>query len=376
MNKKLSRSLTKHLSRPSEESPLPSDLSKRNTNIKVISRFRPFLPLEHNLGLTQALKFEFISDTTVLVPCGSSHEPYIFDRALDSNVSQGQVYACTGAAMVSDVLEGYNGTIFAYGQTGSGKTFTMLGSLADPDKRGIIPRAAEQIFRTADRAPVTTEFTLKCSMLEIYKETLRDLLGDCDGLKIKESPSRGIYVENLTEVFVAEQGEMLQVLETGEKARTVASTRMNQYSSRSHSLFTLEIRQKLENEVEKKGVLNLIDLAGSEKLKDSGVSGMNLEEAKKINLSLSALGNVIHALTVMAEHVPYRDSKLTRLLQESLGGNYKTALVVTCSPALSNIDETIRTLKFAQRAKKIKTTAKINVKNSADGYLKIIQELK
>jgi kinesin family protein 5 len=376
MSRSLRRSLTKCQTKQPDESPLTPGLCKRNTNIKVIARFRPLIPIEKDFGEETPLKFEFPNENTVLVPQGETYEPYVCDRVFSSSSSQEEVYEFTGFPTVSDVLEGYNGTIFAYGQTGSGKTYTMMGSIYDHISRGVIPRTVGQIFRSASFAPLDIEYTLKCSMLEIYKESLRDLLSGNESLKIKECVRRGIYVEGLTEVFVASEEEVFSVLETGEKARTVASTRMNQVSSRSHQLFSLEIRQKFSNETEKKGVLNLIDLAGSEKIKDTGVSGTNLDEAKKINLSLSALGNVIHALTSMSEHIPYRDSKLTRLLQESLGGNYKTSLIITCSPSVRNLEETIKTLKFAQRAKKIRTNAKMNIKSNSECYLKIIDDLK
>lgn len=373
MNKKLVRSLTK---KPSFDSSFIQPTPKRNTNVKVIGRFRPIIAFEKEFGESSLLKLTFPNEQTVLIPQGDDYENYQCDRMFDSESTQHEVYDFIGHPTVSDVLEGYNGTIFAYGQTGSGKTHTMIGNIYDPQMRGVIPRAISHIFQSASVAPLDIEFTLKCSMLEIYKEKLRDLLGTSAFLKIKECPRRGVYVDGLSEVFVASESELFDVIETGEKARTVASTRMNQVSSRSHQLFTLEIKQKLPNDTEKKGVLNLIDLAGSEKIKDTGVTGSNLEESKKINLSLSALGNVIHALTCLSEHIPYRDSKLTRLLQESLGGNFKTALIVTCSPLLRSLEETLNTLKFAQRAKRIKTHAKINIKNNAEGYLKIIEELK
>lgn len=358
-----------------EDLSLIEDLSNRKTNIKVIARFRPFIPLEKSFENNQEVKFQFPDECTVLVPCNDPAEPYMCDQIFPPTASQAEVYETTGQDTVKEVLEGYNGTIFAYGQTGSGKTYTMMGNLLDNDARGLIPRCIAQIFESASSA-LKTEFTIKCSILEIYKETLRDLLGVSDSLKIKECSMRGIYVENLTEIFVATEDEIIEALQTGEKSRTVASTKMNEVSSRSHLLFMLEIRQKFENDTEKRGVLNLIDLAGSEKIKYSGVTGMKLEEAKKINLSLSALGNVIHALTSLSDHVPYRDSKLTRLLQESLGGNFKTSLIITCSPAMRNIEETVKTLKFAQRAKKIRTSAKINFKTSAESYIKIIESLK
>ena len=213
-------------------------------------------------------------------------------------------------------------------------------------------------------------------MLEIYKEKLKDLCGYSAELKIKENKAKGIYVDGITEVYVASEEEMLEVLSMGERNRTVASTKMNSVSSRSHQLFMLEVKQKLPNDSEKKGTLNLVDLAGSEKINQTGVTGNKLEEAKKINLSLSALGNVIKALTSSAEHIPYRDSKLTRLLQESLGGNYKTTLIVNCSPHPRNAEDTVNTLKFAQRAKTIKNKVHLNIKKSAEAYMKIIEELK
>ena len=239
-------------------------------------------------------------------------------------------------------------------------------------------------------------------MLEIYKENLYDLLIGFDGdqvteksadLKIKENPRRGIYVEGLIQIVtmlfqifsnshafsfkdVESPEELIEVIAYGDKQRTVAATRMNNYSSRSHSLFILEMIQKFPSEAEKRGRLNLVDLAGSEKVGKTGTSGETLEEAKKINLSLSCLGMVINALTSNYEHIPYRDSKLTRILQESLGGNYKTTLLVACSPYSSNKEETLSTLKFAARAKKIKNKYKMNIQNSPEALMAVIESLK
>ena len=191
-------------------------------------------------------------------------------------------------------------------------------------------------------------------MLESYQENHKDLLNDeIVELKIKESPTKGIFVDGLSEIAISCEQEMMYYLSVGESRRTWAATRHNLVSSRSHTLFTLEVRQVLKNECEKNGKLNLVDLAGSEKVGRSGMQGQQFAEGTKINLSLGVLGNVIHALTTHMEHIPYRDSKLTRLLQESLGGNYKTTLVVCCSPFSSQICETVSTLKFAQRATKL-----------------------
>ena len=191
-------------------------------------------------------------------------------------------------------------------------------------------------------------------MVEIYKETLIDLLqGDeqfCtpfQDLKIKECPKRGTYIEGLTEASIICQEELLAIIQAGERQRHISSTRMNKTSSRSHSICTIEILQKFPNDSEKRGNLNLVDLAGSERVSKSQAKGQALEEAKKINLSLSVLANVINSLTKNNNHIPYRDSKLTRLLKESLGGNNKTTLVVACSLFSGSSDETISSLRFA-----------------------------
>jgi len=304
---------------------------------------------------------------------------YAFDFAFGAESSQIEIYEAVGKETVTDVMSGYNGTILAYGQTGSGKTHTMFGpDIYDSENKGIIPRVANDIFNFNEFNPDTKEFLVSCSMLEIYKENLRDLLIDSAGeeLKIKESPQRGIYVEGLTEFPIGSEEELMYWIEQGESRRAWAETRHNSVSSRSHALFMLEVKQIMANDSETRGILNLVDLAGCEKVGKSGVHGQTFEEGTKINLSLSALGNVIHALTTGSEHVPYRDSKLTRLLQESLGGNYKTTLIVTCSPHSSQFAETQSTLKFAQRAKKIKNEVRVNVKSSPNQLLKIIEQLK
>ena len=355
----------------------PVGVSSGKSNIKVVARFRPLIDFE--LDIENSFDhINFISDSSLGIGPTKDLEIFTLDRVFSWDSRQEEVYEFVGKSTIDDVLAGYNGTIFSYGQTGSGKTYTMMGGdLIEEDLRGIIPRATSQIFEVVGSDEAETEYTLKCSMLEIYKENLRDLLETSPkSLKIKECPRKGIYVQGLTQVCVTSERDMLEVISLGEQMRTVGSTKLNKTSSRSHLLFILEATQKLSNESEKKGNLNLVDLAGSEKVNHSGVTGNKLEEAKKINLSLSALGNVIHALTTNYEHVPYRDSKLTRLLQESLGGNYKTTLIVACSPSVNNQEETINTLKFALRAKTITNVVKMNIKNSPDNYLKMIERLK
>ncbi|CAG9311877.1 unnamed protein product [Blepharisma stoltei] len=347
-------------------------------NIKVIARFRPLIDIELQLPETKLDQYAFPTDTSVSIKQGVESELLIYDRIFPPDATQAQIFEFIGKPIIEDVLTGYNGTVFAYGQTGSGKSFTMMGlDIYDKDSQGIIPRASKLVFESLSNIKNEAEITLKCSMLEIYKEKLKDLLGNNSAnLKIKEDVRKGIYVHGLTEMYVVCEEEIMEVLSLGESNRTVASTKMNNVSSRSHQLFMLEINQKLANDSEKRGILNLVDLAGSEKVNQTGVTGNKLEEAKKINLSLSALGNVIHALTNGSEHIPYRDSKLTRLLQESLGGNYKTTLIVCCSPHPRNLDDTLNTLKFGQRAKTIKNQFKLNIKRSPEEYIRIINQLK
>ncbi|CAG9331769.1 unnamed protein product [Blepharisma stoltei] len=347
-------------------------------NIKVIARFRPLIDIELQLPETKLDLYSFPNETSVVVKQGLDSDPFVYDKVFSPDTSQSDIFEFIGKPIIEDVLTGYNGTVFAYGQTGSGKSFTMMGlDIYDKESQGIIPRASGLVFESLANIKNEAEITLKCSMLEIYKEKLKDLLGNNSAnLKIKEDPRKGIYVHGLTEMYVVCEEEIMDVLSLGESNRTVASTKMNSVSSRSHQLFMLEINQKLSNDSEKRGILNLVDLAGCEKINQTGVTGNKLEEAKKINLSLSALGNVIHALTNGSDHIPYRDSKLTRLLQESLGGNYKTTLIVCCSPHPRNFDDTLNTLKFAQRAKTIKNQAKMNIKRSPEEYIRMINQLK
>jgi kinesin family protein 5 len=269
---------------------------------------------------------------------------------------------------VDDILNGYNGTVFAYGQTGAGKSYTMMGSdIDDDDSRGIIPRIVEQIFASILCSPGNIEYTVRVSYMEIYMERIRDLLQpQNDNLPVHEEKSRGVYVKGLLEIYVSSVREVYEVMRRGGAARAVAATNMNQESSRSHSIFVITITQKnVETGSAKSGQLFLVDLAGSEKVGKTGASGQTLEEAKKINKSLSALGMVINSLTDgKSTHIPYRDSKLTRILQESLGGNSRTTLIINCSPSSYNVEETLGTLRFGVRAKAIKNKAKINAELS------------
>jgi kinesin family protein 5 len=277
---------------------------------------------------------------------------------------QSDVFDFSIRPTVDDILNGYNGTVFAYGQTGAGKSYTMMGSdIGSNDHKGVIPRITEQIFASIMASESNIEYTVRVSYMEIYMERIRDLLvPQNDNLPIHEEKNRGVYVKGLMEVYVSSVDEVYQILERGGMSRAVAATNMNQESSRSHSIFVITVGQKnVETGSVKSGQLFLVDLAGSEKVGKTGASGQTLEEAKKINKSLSALGMVINALTDgKSSHVPYRDSKLTRILQESLGGNSRTTLIINCSPSSYNDSETVSTLRFGMRAKSIKNKAKVN----------------
>ena len=286
--------------------------------------------------------------------------------------TQQEIYDYSSKELVESVLEGFNATIFAYGQTSSGKTYTMEGDLDNPEKEGIVPRMIRHVFHNILISNGDIEFIVKMSMIEIYMEKIHDLIDlNKSNLAIRETKEKEIYIEDLSEHYVSNEEDLLNLVKLGSENRTVHSTNMNQYSSRSHTIVILTIHQKNTKTLEaKKGKLYLVDLAGSEKISKTGSTGLTLEEGKIINKSLSTLGMVINALTDgKSSHIPYRESKLTRVLQESLGGNAKTCLIITCSPSQFNESETLSTLRFGTRAKKIKNKPKINKEET-------VQELK
>lgn len=342
-------------------------------NVKVVSRFRPPNALEMREGGDIVVDFEGAPDSDTMTNVkvkGAIAEggAFTFDKVFPMGTRQQDVFEFGIKETVDDMLNGYNGTIFAYGQTGSGKTYTMMGSDIDDDtQKGIIPRITEQIFDSIMSSPPNLEYLVKVSYMEIYMERIRDLLApQNDNLQIHEEKNKGVYVKGLSDFYVGDQSDVYKIMKQGGMARAVSSTNMNAESSRSHSIFLISIQvRNTETGTQKLGNLYLVDLAGSEKVGKTGASGQTLEEAKKINKSLSALGMVINALTDgKSSHIPYRDSKLTRILQESLGGNSRTTLIINCSPCQFNVDETISTLRFGVRAKSIKNKARINAELS------------
>ncbi|RAO65240.1 uncharacterized protein BHQ10_001252 [Talaromyces amestolkiae] len=339
--------------------------SSPNT-IKVVARFRPQNKTELAQGGEPIVEFE--ANDTCKINSREGNSSFTFDRVFGMNSKQTDIFDFSIRPTVDDILNGYNGTVFAYGQTGAGKSYTMMGTDIDDDMgKGIIPRIVEQMFASILTSPSNIEYTVRVSYMEIYMERIRDLLvPQHDNLPVHEEKSRGVYVKGLLEIYVSSVDEVYEVMRRGGAARAVSATNMNQESSRSHSIFVITVTQKnVETGSAKSGQLFLVDLAGSEKVGKTGASGQTLEEAKKINKSLSALGMVINALTDgKSTHIPYRDSKLTRILQESLGGNSRTTLIINCSPSSYNDAETISTLRFGVRAKAIKNKAKINAELS------------
>jgi len=395
---------------------------ERQTNFKVVIRVRPPLPRElsgdipfqnvvavdqREQCITVSENLEAVLDEDGNVPPGGggafTTHSFVFDYVYDQNCTQKKVYETTARTVVDSALQGYNATIFAYGQTGTGKTFTMEGFNREGsvEARGIIPRAIEQIFSHIQKfASPRMRFLVRASYLQIYNEQISDLLKpEQNNLTIREDKKRGVFVEGLSEWVVRSPAEIYGLMERGGAVRATGETKMNEASSRSHAVFIVIAEQsetvyvdangnemspeefqkfmhgrgvrreqelnKLEDHVRqsfKVGKLNLVDLAGSERVRLSGATGQRLEESKQINRSLSALGNVISALTdaKSRQHIPYRDSKLTRMLEDSLGGNCKTTMMAMISPAFEAMLETISTLKFANRAKNIRNEARVN----------------
>ena len=364
-------------------------------NVKVAVRVRPFNDREKALNAVCCVDMQ--GPTTLLKDIENGKEDKVFsfdysfwshdgfksddtgmsvkDSALSRYADQQYVYNELGKMVLDNAWEGFHCCLFAYGQTGSGKSYSMVGYGRN---RGIVPIACEEIFNRSSKATTPTDtFEVSISMLEIYNEMIQDLLiapakRSKSGLEVHESKQLGVYIDGLSKRSVASYAEIESVVEEGTNNRTIGSTLMNATSSRAHTVISIEFRQmKLQPDgklnVAKMSVINLVDLAGSEKAGQTGASGDRLKEGCAINKSLSALGNVIAALADKAsgklgpsQVIPYRDSKLTRLLQSALGGNSRTIMICAVSPASSNYEETLSTLRYADRAKKIKNAAIVN----------------
>ncbi|XP_074820362.1 kinesin-like protein KIF1A isoform X10 [Natator depressus] len=369
-------------------------------SVKVAVRVRPFNSRE--MGRDSKCIIQMTGNTTTIVnPKQPKEMPksFSFDYSYWSHTtpedinyaSQKQVYQDIGEEMLQHAFEGYNVCIFAYGQTGAGKSYTMMGR-QEKDQQGIIPQLCEDLFsRINDTTNDNMSYSVEVSYMEIYCERVRDLLNPKNkgNLRVREHPLLGPYVEDLSKLAVTSYNDIQDLMDSGNKARTVAATNMNETSSRSHAVFNIIFTQKrhdAETDVttEKVSKISLVDLAGSERADSTGAKGTRLKEGANINKSLTTLGKVISALAEMdsgpnknkkkkkTDFIPYRDSVLTWLLRENLGGNSRTAMVAALSPADINYDETLSTLRYADRAKQIRCNAVIN----EDPNNKLIRELK
>lgn len=334
-------------------------------NIKVLCRFRPANAQEKLNSELINIRFEDCTSLSIQ-PAAENSSPlqFTFDQIFLPDSTQEEVFNISAKPIIEDVLQGFNGTIFAYGQTASGKTHTMTGhDIFDPVSMGIVPRMISTVFDKIEAADENVEFSVKVSYSELYLEKINDLISiGGKGLKIRQDRTRGVYIVNLTEHYVASDYDVFELLRIGTENRHMSCNKMNSRSSRSHTMFSLTITQSNALDMSARvGKLYLVDLAGSERVSKTGAEGQRLNELKTINKSLNTLGQVINLLSEgKSTHIPYRDSKLTRILQDSLGGNSKTAIIITCSPAVFNESETISTLRFGFRAKSIKNKPKVN----------------
>ncbi|KAM9298877.1 kinesin-like protein KIF1B isoform 4-T4 [Gastrophryne carolinensis] len=369
-------------------------------SVKVAVRVRPFNSRE--LGKDSKCIIQMQGNSTSILNPKNPKEPaksFSFDYSYWSHTSpedpcfasQNRVYNDIGKEMLEHAFEGYNVCIFAYGQTGAGKSYTMMGK-QEETQQGIIPQLCEELFeKINDNHNDEVSYSVEVSYMEIYCERVRDLLNPKNkgNLRVREHPLLGPYVEDLSKLAVTSYTDIADLMDAGNKARTVAATNMNETSSRSHAVFTIVFTQKrLDTETdlstEKVSKISLVDLAGSERADSTGAKGTRLKEGANINKSLTTLGKVISALAEVdncpskskkkkkTDFIPYRDSVLTWLLRENLGGNSRTAMVAALSPADINYDETLSTLRYADRAKQIKCNAIIN----EDPNAKLVRELK
>lgn len=334
---------------------------KTTENVKVFIRIRPQNREEQNKSSDGIMK---LKENTITLMKSGVEKMFKFCKIFDEHSTQLDLYRVIAAPIIEKVFGGYNGTIFAYGQSGTGKTFTMIGDIGHIDLKGIVPNIFSHIFAQISLAHRDVAYVVTVTFLEIYNEAVRDLLSDNPNRKltVHEKPGVGVYVKDLLGFTVNSLESITELLAKGNKNRATASTRLNDTSSRSHTIFTIQLEAK--NKITKKtvyGKINLVDLAGSERVAKTLASGDRLREAGKINLSLSVLGNVISALVDgKTTHIPYRNSKLTRLLQDSLGGNSLTAMIGMLSPNYSDCEENMYTLMYADRVKHIRNHVTVN----------------
>ncbi|XP_028135860.1 kinesin-like protein KIF3A [Diabrotica virgifera virgifera] len=347
-------------------------------NVRVFIRIRPLKDKEKSLEIQKTLHSD---NNTISLNKNGLLKTFTFCKVFDENSQQIDLYRHVSVPIVEQVLKGYNGTIFAYGQSGTGKTYTMVGDITDNNRKGIVPNIFSHIFAQITLANHEYSYAVTVTYLEIYNEEIRDLLSDQPKkLTLKEKPGIGVYVKDLLGFTVDSLEGVTEILKKGNKNRATSFTQLNDVSSRSHAVFTVLIETK--NHTTNKttfGKLNLVDLAGSERVHKSLATGDRLREAGKINLSLSVLGNVISALVDgKATHIPYRNSKLTRLLQDSLGGNSLTAMIAMVSPRAQDCEETLYTLMYADRVKHIQNhvTANVEAKSVIETFESKIAELR
>ena len=347
--------------------------------VQVSVRVRPFLD-DVKKDPTSPIELIDKKNGSISISKEYDKKNFTFDHIYPMDSNQEEIFNDTSKEVVKSVLKGYNGTIFAYGQTGTGKTYTMVGEFKNQKDKGIIPRAFDYIFEQV-KQDKEHKYNILVSFIQIYIEQIQDLLEPSKKvIRIREDPDIGVYLEGVTWVKVSSTNECAQVFLKGEENRATHSTLMNAHSSRSHAILIAKIQKNIVLSKEKieqlskesneqikaernmtNGYLYLVDLAGSERVKKTKASDMRLEEAKKINYSLLVLGKCINSLSEgKPTYISYRESKLTRLLQESLGGNAKTSLIVTISPSNYNADESISSLNFASRAMKVKNKPIIN----------------
>ena len=387
------------------------DMKKGTYNILVCVRCRPLSSLEYQLSAYETIRIMDNKMVVLMDPIEyngpntifknrSREQTYAFDFAFDKNSTQTTVFEKSTKFLIEGVVNGYNATVFAYGATGAGKTYTMLGTESNP---GIMPLTLKELFTKVKQFKTERDYKLKFWYLEIYNENIRDLLRfmnqsnsnsnniieENESLDLREDPIKGIIVNGITEINVNNSSDMLKILKRGNRNRTQEATGANETSSRSHAILQVAIEYKDKNsgidfEV-KYSKLSLIDLAGSERASATQNRGIRLIEGANINRSLLTLGNCINALCdamskgIKKPYIPYRDSKLTRLLKDSLGGNARTVMIANVSPSINTFDDTYNTLKYANRAKNIKTVVTRNVLNAQyhiSNYVNIINNLK